>query len=185
MWGRAKLVVLLRAEGFAVSERAVGRILRHLVSRGAVQSVPVLRRAKTTPARVRRRYARRLPKGQVADHPGGLVQIDTLTIALQPGTSIKQFTAYCPVGRWTVAKATTSATSTAAASFLEQSSRRTCRSRSPPLQVDGGSEFMADFETACHAKGLGLFVLPPKVPETHWRGRTRQRQLALRVLRGL
>ena len=33
------------------------------------------------------------------------------------------------------------------------------------LQVDGGSEFMAVFETACQAKGLALFVLPPKSPK--------------------
>jgi transposase InsO family protein len=33
------------------------------------------------------------------------------------------------------------------------------------LQVDGGSEFMADFEIACQAKQLPLFVLPPKSPK--------------------
>jgi hypothetical protein len=32
----AKLVVLLRAEGFTLSESTVGRILRHLVARGVV-----------------------------------------------------------------------------------------------------------------------------------------------------
>lgn len=164
MWGRAKLVVLLRAEGFATSESTVGRILGYLVARGAVQPVPLLRRAKATHCRVRRRHARRLPKGQVADRPGSLVQLDTLTITLQPGTSIKQFTAYCPQARWTVAHATTRATSTAAAAFLDQ-----VLTQMPfpitALQVDGGSEFMASFETACQAKGLELFVLPPKSPK--------------------
>jgi len=33
------------------------------------------------------------------------------------------------------------------------------------LQVDGGSKFMADVETACQAKQLPLFVLPPRSPE--------------------
>ena len=33
------------------------------------------------------------------------------------------------------------------------------------IQVDGGSEFMADFEAACAAKGLALYVLPPKRPQ--------------------
>ena len=164
MWGRAKLVVLLRAEGFAVSESTVGRILSHLVARGVIQPVPDLRRAKATHCRVRRRHAKRLPKGQVATRPGSLVQLDTLTITLQPGTSIKQFTAYCPVGRWTVAHATTRATSTAAAAFLDQ-----VVAQMPfpvrALQVDGGAEFMAAFETACQAKQLDLFVLPPKSPK--------------------
>jgi transposase InsO family protein len=164
MWGRAKLVVLLRREGFAVSESTVGRILRHLIERGVVAPVPVLRRAKAELRRRRRPHAKRLPKGQVADRPGALVQLDTLTITVQPGTSIKHFTAYCPVGRWTVAKATRRATSTAAAAFLDQ-----VLAEMPfpvtALQVDGGSEFMAAFETACQAKRLELFVLPPRSPQ--------------------
>ena len=27
------------------------------------------------------------------------------------------------------------------------------------IQVDGGSEFMAEFETACPAKGIALYVV--------------------------
>ena len=164
MWGRAKLVVLLRADGLVVSESTVGRILGHLVTRGVVAPVPLLRRAKAKLRRCRRPHAKRLPKGQVADRPGGLVQLDTLTITLQPGTSIKQFTAYCPQARWTVAQATRRATSSAAATFLDK-----VQAEMPfpvtALQVDGGSEFMAGFETACQAKRLDLFVLPPKSPK--------------------
>ena len=33
------------------------------------------------------------------------------------------------------------------------------------LQVDGGSEFQADFESACRDLGLRLFVLPPRSPK--------------------
>ena len=33
------------------------------------------------------------------------------------------------------------------------------------IQVDGGSEFRAEFEQACAEKGLNLFVLPPKRPQ--------------------
>ena len=164
MWGRAKLVVLLRAEGFAVSESTVGRILRHLVARGVVQPVPILRRAKAAFRRLRRPHAKRLPKGQSADRPGALVQLDTLTITLQPGTAIKQLTAYCPHARWTVAKAATRATSTAAAAFLD----KVLADMPFPvtaLQVDGGAELMAAFETACQDRQLPLYVLPPKSPK--------------------
>jgi len=31
--------------------------------------------------------------------------------------------------------------------------------------VDGGSEFMAEFEQACQEKGIRLFVLPPRSPK--------------------
>ena len=33
------------------------------------------------------------------------------------------------------------------------------------LQVDGGSEFMAGFEEACHGRGIELFTLPPRSPK--------------------
>ena len=33
------------------------------------------------------------------------------------------------------------------------------------IQVDGGSEFMAEFEDACQSRAIKLFVLPPKSPE--------------------
>ena len=33
------------------------------------------------------------------------------------------------------------------------------------LQVDGGSEFKADFERACQDQGIRLFVLPPRSPK--------------------
>jgi len=33
------------------------------------------------------------------------------------------------------------------------------------IQVDGGSEFMAQFEEACQRRGIGLFLLPPRSPK--------------------
>ena len=33
------------------------------------------------------------------------------------------------------------------------------------IQIDGGSEFMAEFETACPAKAIPLYVLPPRSPK--------------------
>jgi len=33
------------------------------------------------------------------------------------------------------------------------------------IQVDGGSEFMAEFEQVCKDNALALFVLPPKRPD--------------------
>jgi putative transposase len=33
------------------------------------------------------------------------------------------------------------------------------------IQVDGGSEFMADFETACAELNIPLLVLPPRKPQ--------------------
>ena len=33
------------------------------------------------------------------------------------------------------------------------------------IQVDGGSEFKADFETECQRRGIELFELPPRSPK--------------------
>jgi len=56
------------------------------------------------------------------------------------------------------------ATSLAAAHFLDA-----LVDRMPfpiaALQVDGGSEFAAEFETACQQRNLPLFVLPPRSPK--------------------
>lgn len=163
MWGKAKLVVLLKAEGFTVSEATVGRILKHLVERGAVAPVPLLRR-RPRPWSAKRRYAVRLPKDLKPHKPGGLVQLDTVFVNLAPGKPIKHFTAYDPVARWTVAKAFNRATAKAAASFLDK-----LIAQMPftveAIQVDGGSEFKADFEIACRNKGIRLYELPPKSPQ--------------------
>ena len=165
MWGRAKIGPLVRAEGFEASDSTVGRIIRSLIGRGVVEPVPMLRRrphARRWAAR--RRYAARLPKDLKADEPGGLVQLDTVFVNLTPTKAIKHFTAYDPVAKWTVGKAYNRATSQSAACFLDK-----LQADMPfpvqAIQVDGGSEFMAAFEQACQAKGIRLYVLPPRRPQ--------------------
>ena len=37
------------------------------------------------------------------------------------------------------------------------------------IQIDGGSEFMAEFEAACEQKGIALHLLPPRSPELNGR----------------
>lgn len=165
MWGKAKLGPLLSAQGHAVSDATVGRILKSLMARGVIDPVPALRRRPLShrwPAR--RHYAVRLPKGLKPDQPGGIVQIDTVYVTLAPGRAIKHFTAYCPVAKWTVGKAFTRATAKTASLFLD----KVLADMPFPvqaIQVDGGSEFKAEFEQACKAKGLRLYELPPKRPQ--------------------
>ena len=163
MWGKAKLGPLLRATGFQLSDSTIGRMLKHLVRRGAVQPVPLCRR-RARGGRPRRRHALRLPKGLKPSTPGGLVQLDTLTVNPTGERTVKQFTAYDPISRFTAAKAFRRATAQAAADFLD---KLTAAWPFPvqAIQVDGGSEFMAEFEAACQKKTIPLYVLPPKSPE--------------------
>ena len=165
MWGRAKIGPLVRAEGFAVSDATVGRILASLVKRGLVQPVPALRRRPRAHRwSARRHWAVRLPKGLKPDKPGGLVQIDTVFVNLAPGRAIKHFNAYDPVAKWTVAQAFNRATATAASRFLDKVIAE-MPFKVEAVQVDGGSEFKAEFEQACRDKAIRLYELPPKRPQ--------------------
>lgn len=130
-----------------------------------VEQVPTLRQRKGGRARQwRRKHAQRLPKGTKPTTPGELVQVDTLSVNVRPERAIKQFTAYDPVARFTAAKAFTAASAGCAKNFLDKLLAAFPFSVKG-IQVDGGSEFMAEFEQACHDKGLVLFVLPPKRPD--------------------
>ena len=165
MWGKAKIAVLLKREGFAVSESTVGRILKALVERGAAVPVPALRRKAPRAARRARPYARRLPRGRKPARPGEIVQVDTMTVSLRDGRPpVKHFTACDPVARWTVAQAGRRATAANAVRFLDK-----LLAAMPfpveAIQVDGGSEFKAGFEAECERRGIALYELPPRSPK--------------------
>ncbi len=163
-WGKDKLAILLRRQQVAISASMLGRILTQLKRQGrllepARSRVPGSRRALRP-----RPYAVRKPKQYAVSRPGDLVQVDTLDVRPLPGVVFKQFTARDVVSRWDVIQAHTRATATAATQFLD-----TLQLRMPfpirALQVDGGSEFAAEFEQACQQRGLHLFVLPPRSPK--------------------
>jgi putative transposase len=165
MWGKDKLAPLLWKQGFDCSVSKVGRILKKLVERGVVQPVPLLRKgSKHAPRRHSRVYAVRLPKQLKPEKPGQIVQVDTVHIGLVPGKTIRHFTGYCPVAKWTVGKAYNRATAASATLFLDKL-KADLPFKLEGIQVDGGSEFMASFETACQAKDIKLYVLPPRTPQ--------------------
>jgi putative transposase len=162
-WGKAKLVVLLRREGFETSESTVGRVLTHLCHKHLLPSATQLRRANARANAAKRFHAQRLPKGLRPGVPGEIIQIDSLHLRLFPLRG-KQFTAYCPVSHWTVGAVYSTASSQRAATFLDKVIRD-CPFPVRAIQVDGGSEFKKLFEARCKALGLPLFVLPPKSPK--------------------
>jgi transposase InsO family protein len=164
-WGKDKLVVLLRREKCVVSTSMVGRILTDLKGRGILLEPPrpalLLRQRR----KLRKRpWAVRKPKYWRIREPGDLVEIDSKEIRMRHGVVLKHFSARDVVSRWDVIELHRRATALAAARFLE-----VLLDRLPfpvkALQVDGGSEFAAEFELACQQKQLPLFVLPPKSPK--------------------
>ena len=163
-WGKDKLVVLLRGEGREVSVSMVGRILTRLKREGRLPLATLRdpwmsRRAQNRP------YAVRKPKDYLATKPGDLVQIDSADVRLDSSSSwFKHFSARDVVSRWDVLGVYGRATAITARDFLDD-----VIERMPypirAIQVDGGSEFKAEFEEACREKGLRLFVLPPRSPK--------------------
>lgn len=162
-WGKDKLVVLLRREGVEVSSSMVGRILRQLKERGVLREAPhniisVRKRQRQRP------YGVRKPKDYVVQRPGDLVEVDTLDVRPLPGTVLKHFTARDVISRWDVLEAHSCATAQNAATFLDA-----LKERMPfavkAIQVDGGSEFEAEFEQECKRRRIKLFVLPPCSPK--------------------
>ena len=176
-WGRGKIAAMLRREGTAVSDATVGRAIRDLVRRGLMAAVSAFTAQSRRSRRARRPHAVRIPRAIRAENPGQAVQVDTLSVSLRPGRAVKHFTAVDFDSRWSCGMAAPDATAASAARFLDR------LTGSAPfgieaVQVDGGSEFMAEFEEACAAKGITLAVLPPKSPKQN--GRVERMQATLR-----
>jgi putative transposase len=160
--GKDKLAVLLRREGWSCSASTVGRTLKRLRDRG------ILKEPRISPIKARRRrkldarYAQRRPKGFCIDGPGHL-QLDTLDVRPLPGVILKHFTAVDIASRINGLGLFSRATAATAARFLDELEQRLefpIRS----IQIDGGSEFMGEFEQACQQRAITLFVLPPRSP---------------------
>lgn len=119
MWGKRKIAILMRREGFETSDSTVVRILAGLAARGAITPVPVLRR-RPEERRIRFTARQRYAGRRKAKPPGELVQIDTLFVNIRPDKPIKHFTAYDPVAKWTVGRVATRASAGSATAPLEK-----------------------------------------------------------------
>jgi len=162
-WGKNKLVILLRGDGFNCSASMVGRILHRLKERGVLRE-PLPNHISARKRQRRRPYAVRKPKEYIAKEPGDIVEVDTLDVRPLPGMILKHFTARDVISRWDVLEAHTRATSNTASGFMEAMIER-MPFPIRAVQVDGGSEFEDVFEETCRRKGIKLFVLPPRSPK--------------------
>jgi transposase InsO family protein len=165
-WGKDKLVVVLRRTGLRLSTSMVGRILVRLRHSGELHEPRQRRRMSVRQRRWQRPYAIRKPADWVVERPGDLVELDTLDIRPLSDLVWKQFTARDVVSRWDTLELGRRATARAAAEVLERLAER-MPFPVRAISIDNGAEFMAEFETACQARGIRLFVLPPRSPKLH------------------
>ena len=165
-WGKDKLRVLLARDGVHLSTSIVGRILARLRHTGALHEPRSRRRMTIRQRRWSRPYAVRRPADWTVERPGDLVELDTLDIRPLSTLVWKQFTARDVVSRWDTVELGRRATASAAAAVLDRLAER-MPFAVRAISIDNGSEFMAEFETACQARGIRLFVLPPRSPKLH------------------
>lgn len=76
----------------------------------------------------------------------------------------KHFVVICPITKLWYLQVYTKANSANGALFLEEL-YHFFPFKIYSIQVDGGGEFMADFELVCKKKGIKLYVLPPRSPK--------------------
>lgn len=164
-YGKYKIKTLLKREhGIDVNVSMVGRIISKLIKSGRIRAVPTLLGHRyPKKKRTFNKHAKRWKYGMKGKEPGELVQIDHMSV-YSAGANIKHFKAICPVTRIMIARVYSKATSKIAASFLDYLIKE-IPFKINSIQVDGGSEFMKDFEQACMEKNIELFVLPPRKPK--------------------
>jgi len=163
-WGKAKLAhVLVRDQDVRLSVSMVGRILSYARRRKLLQA-PV-RAQRTRRRQGVRPYAVRKPRAYQPSVPGDLVQVDTMDV--RPSSSAATLTHLSLIDVVSRYAALEIRGQTTARTSAENLTRMLARLPFPirAIQVDGGSEFMAEFEELCQVKEIPLYVLPPRSPK--------------------
>lgn len=165
-WGKKKLWKLLENEGFTTSVSTVGRTLTRLRQAGQLNEPAVVTRKLAGRRRkgITRPYAIRKPWGYQAKSPGDLIQVDTVHVYPVPGQRRYQFTSQDVVTKLTVRRASSKITASAAVRVID-ALQEELPYPIKAIQIDGGSEFKSVFEMQCQARGIDLFVLPPRSPK--------------------
>lgn len=165
-WGKYKIhKLLVRDYKMDVSVATVGRIISQLLKDGKIPSAAVAAGKNPKKRHYRRfnQHAKRWRYGMKSESLGQLIQIDHMSVT-QNSHTIKHFKAVCPISKKMYAQVYSRASSHNARDFLNQLLAFFPFSITS-IQVDGGSEFMKEFEAACQDMRIELYVLPPKSPK--------------------
>ena len=160
IFGKYKIQIMLQEEyKIYASVSTVGYILQRLIKQRKVVSVANLC-GKKTPLKQRRfdGHAQRF-RFEKAQSPGEMMQVDHMVEG-----HYKHFAAICPVTKLVFAQVYAKATSAYGAQFLQEMILF-FPFKISSIQVDGGGEFMADFEQLCKKMDIKLYVLPPRSPK--------------------
>ena len=90
--------------------------------------------------------------------------MDHMVLNLYNGMNVKEFRAVDPITKISISRIYQEATAKNAKIFLKEVIKE-LEYPIKSIQVDGGSEFMSEFEEYCEEKGIKLYVLPPRSPK--------------------
>lgn len=162
-YGKDKIAVILKRDhDCPISASTVGRILNVLKTKGLITASPSCRRTKRTRNFQGRHATPWKYKQYTTMQLGERVQIDHMT-ATKNGVTVKHFQAWERQSKHIHAQIYSHAKSTAATKFLRELIA-VAPYEITSIQVDGGSEFRAEFEKACAELHIPLIVLPPSKP---------------------
>jgi putative transposase len=161
-YGKAKIAVILKRDhNLSPSESTVGRVMKTLSNQGRITKS----RSALRPKRKRRfnKHAQPWNYNMTPKQPGEMVQIDHMTVS-KHGITVKHFQAWDPLTTSLFGDVFSNAKSKTAAKFLKNLIK-TSPFPIHSIHVNGGSEFMAEFEDTAKEFNIQLFVLPPKKPQ--------------------
>lgn len=172
--GKMKIQVGLRKEGIVISASMIGRILKHARTTRKLKEPARVANRRRRPWKPRPWARRSTVEERIALWPGDLIQVDTKDVRPVPGKVFKQLTAVDVVSRCAAAEVGVGAKASTMTGHLDR-----MLSRLPfcpcAIQIDGGSEFKADFEAYCQKREIPLYVLPPYSPKLNGRVERLQR----------
>jgi len=172
--GKLKIQVHLRRQGIEISATRIGRILGHAKSHRLLREPPRVARRKRRPWKPRPWARRSTMQERTALWEGSLLQVDTKDVRPLPQLVLKQLTAVDVVTRYAAAEVGRGARSATMAVYLDRMLAR-FPFKVAAIQIDGGSEFKAEFEAYCQRRNLALYVLPPYSPKLNGRVERLQR----------
>lgn len=162
-YGKEKITIILRRDhGTRLSVSTIGRIITRLFDKGLIQkslSAPRSKRNRNFgKAHARPWTYKEYDKIQLGER----VQVDHMTVR-KNGIPCKHFQAWERRSKFIHAQVYSHAKASSAKRFLIELIEKVPFEISS-IQVDGGSEFMAEFEIACQDLNIELIVLPPSKP---------------------
>ena len=162
-YGKSKITTIFRRDhAVSLSESTVGRILTHIKQKGLLTKSKTAFRYKKK--RLFKGHAQRAEfKAYDQMVMGERVQIDHMSVR-KNGITVKHFQAWERKSKYIHAGVYSNANASSAQRFLLDFIDK-APFKVLSIQVDGGSEFMNEFEKTCADLKIPLYVLPPRRPD--------------------